>query len=163
MALLLAFTVFGCGISDLEFTNDTRLSFLAPGERELVGLPVTIEWTMEDFAATGLDGSSKSDRGAFVVFVDQAPIPAGRDLAWIARGDSSCSRDARCPDVAYLADRGVYVTTETSITLEQLPRVGGPNSRDEEHYVNVVLVDGTGARIGESAWYRTFLTPRRSS
>jgi hypothetical protein len=33
---------------------------------------------------------------------------------------------------------------------------------DEQHYVNIVLLDGTGHRIGESAWYRPFTSKRRS-
>ncbi len=152
----------GCGITDLEFTNDDRLEFVSPTERELVSIPVTIEWTMEDLALSGLDGSTAED-GAFVVFVDQAPMPVGRDLAWLAREDASCARDGRCPDAEHLAAQGVYVTTDTSITLDRLPRAGGPDSRDEEHFVNVVLVDATGKRVRESAWYLPFLTPRRVS
>jgi len=89
-------------------------------------------------------------------------MPVGKNLKWLARDDAGCKRDARCPDAQYLADRGVFVTTDTSVTLQTLPQqtdgVG-----DEQHYVNVVLLDGTGHRIGESAWYRPFTSKRRSS
>lgn len=152
----------GCGITELEFTNDDRLDFVSPTERELVSPPVTIEWTMEDVALSGLDGPPGED-GAFVVFVDRAPMPVGRNLAWLAGEDASCARDGRCPDLEYLATLGVHVTTDTSVTLDRLPRAGGPDSRDEEHSVTVVLVDATGTRVGESAWYLPFLTPRRIS
>ncbi len=152
----------GCQVSPLQFRNDHRLSFEAPEERERVQVPVTIRWSMEGFDAVGLDGSTDPGKGAFAVFVDRAPMPVGRDLKWIARSDTGCARDSRCPDAQYLADRGVHVTTETSLTLEVLPRAAD-GVGDEQHYVNVVLLDGTGHRVGESAWYRPFTFKRRPS
>lgn len=159
---VLVLAVSACSVSDLQFTNDDRLTFTAPQSREVVAAPLTISWDMKDFEATGLDGSSDPGRGAFVVFVDRAPMPAGKDLAWLARKDTSCARDPRCPDVDYLADRGIHVTTEPRLTLDVLPRLAD-GVGNEQHYVNVVLVDGTGRRIGESAWYRPFQSKRRSS
>ena len=117
---------------------------------------------MADFDAVGLDGSSDKGRGAFAVFVDRAPMPVGKDLKWLARRDKGCQRDARCPDAEYLADRGVYVTTDTSLSVDRLPNAGDGVGK-EQHFVNVVLVDGTGHRIGESAWYRAFQAERRKS
>ena len=159
---LAAGVLAGCDVGALQFRVDDRLTFEAPGNREVVTAPLTVSWRMRDFDAVGLDGSTSDDAGAYVVFVDRAPMPVGKDLRWIARNDSGCKRDPRCPDATYLADRGVYVTTETSIDLEVLP--SAPDGvGNEQHYVNVVLVDGTGTRIGESAWYRPFQTERRSS
>ena len=152
----------GCNASQLQFRNDHRLSFESPESRELVKAPLTVSWSMKDFEATGLDGSSDKDHGAFVVFVDRAPMPVGKDLKWLARSDSGCKRDPRCPDAKYLAERGIFVTTSTSVTIETLPSVG-KGVGDEQHFVNVVLVDGTGHRIGESAWYRAFQSKRRSA
>lgn len=160
--VLCALASAACDPGELQFRNDHRLGFEAPGARELVQVPVTVRWSMEDFEAVGLDGSNENDRGAFVVFVDRAPMPVGKDLAWLARDDDGCRRDPRCPDERYLVERGVHVTTRTSLTLAVLPRVSD-GAGDEHHYVNIVLVDGTGRRIGESAWYRPFRTPRRSS
>lgn len=151
-----------CATEHLQFRNDHRLSFEMPGERARVQAPVTIRWSMKDFSAVGLDGSTNKDRGVYAVFVDQAPMPAGQNLRWVAKGDPACQRDAGCPDPAYLADRGVRVTTETALTLDVLPRAT-VGVGDEQHYVNVVLLDGTGARIGESAWYLPFTSSRRSS
>ncbi len=159
MALL---TTAGCQVSALQFRTDDRLSFTAPASRALVTAPVTISWVMKGFDASGLDGSTDKGRGAFAVFVDRAPMPVGKDLKWLARSDSGCKRDPRCPDAAYLKDRGVIVTTDSTVTLDILPRVGD-GVGDEQHFVNVVLVDGTGSRIGESAWYRPFQSKRRSS
>jgi hypothetical protein len=151
----------GCG-GGLSFTNDKRLSFVAPAARQRVTEPVTVRWSVRDFVASGLDGSKSKDRGVFAVFVDRAPMPAGKDLKFLGRRDPGCVRDPRCPDRQYLADLGVFVTADTSVVLGTLPR----QSRgvgDEQHYVNVVLLDGTGHRIGESAWYRPFRSKRRSS
>lgn len=152
----------GCQLDQLQFRNDRRLSFESPEERQQVTAPVTVSWSMRGFAAVGLDGSAAADRGAFAVFVDRAPMPAGKDLRWLARGDAGCTRDPRCPSVEYLADRGVRVTTATSVTLDALPRAGD-GAGAEHHYVNVVLLDGTGRRIGESAWYLPFQSTRGSS
>jgi hypothetical protein len=161
-ALLLVGTLAGCDIGALQFRTDDRLSFQQPASRAKVTTPLTVSWTMKGFDATGLDGSSDSTHGAFAVFVDRAPMPVGKDLKWLARNDTGCKRDARCPDAAYLASRGVYLTTEPSLTLDQLPPVSD-GVGDEQHYVNVVLVDGSGSRIGESAWYRPFQSKRRST
>lgn len=158
--LLLLLT--GCQVSALQFRNDDRLHFTSPHSRALVKAPFTVSWSMKDFTATGLDGFTGSHSGAYAVFVDRAPMPVGRNLKWLARNDAGCKRDPRCPDAAYLSDRGVYVTTHTSITLDQLP--AAPDGvGDEQHYVNVILIDGTGHRIGESAWYLPFHSKRRSS
>jgi hypothetical protein len=161
-ALTLALSAAGCNVNQLQFTNDHRLSFQAPAARHRVTTPLTVRWTMKDFAATGLDGTHDSHSGVFAVFVDRAPMPVGKDLKWLARDDAGCKKDPRCPDAQFLADRGVFVTQETSLTLETLPRVSD-GVGDEQHYVNVVLLDGTGHRIGESAWYRPFTSKRRSS
>ena len=98
--------------------------------------------------------------GVFAVFVDRAPMPIGKDLKWLAGGDTGCKRDPRCPDPAYLADRHVFVTKKTSLTLDVLPQLTGERG-DEQHFVNIVLLDDTGRRIGESAWYRPFRAARR--
>ena len=150
----------GCRIGDLQFKNDHRLSFEAPKARQRVQAPVTITWSMKDFDVVGLDGSTGSGRGVFALFVDRAPMPMGNDLHWIAKDDDGCKRDPRCPDLRYLADRGVHVTTTTSVTLNLLPRADD-GVGDEQHYAVVVLLDGTGRRIGESAWYLPFTSKRR--
>lgn len=152
----------GCQFGQLQFRGDHRLTFEAPKARQRVHVPFTVRWSMKDFSAVGLDGSTEHRRGAFAVFLDRAPMPVGKNLKWLAKDDPGCKRDPRCPDTQYLADRGVFVTTDTSLALETLPaQTDGVG--DEQHYVNVVLIDGTGHRIGESAWYRPFTSKRRSS
>lgn len=161
LSLLSTVALSGCGFDRLQFTNDERLTFVSPEERELVKAPLTVDWEMRDFEAVGLDGSSDDNRGVFAVFVDRAPMPVGKDLKWLFRDDRGCKRDARCPSIQQLADRGILITTDTKATIEVLPQVGA-GVGDEQHYVNVVLLDGTGQRIGESGWYLPFRSKRRS-
>ena len=159
-ALLLLVAVSGCRLAALQFTNDNRLRFTSPQPRHHVTTPLTVSWTMKDFTATGLDGSPGRDHGAYALFVDTAPMPAGKDLRWVFRNDTGCRRDPRCPDARQLADAGIYVTTETTVTVPSLPDL--QSHGDEQHFVNVVLLDGTGHRIGESAWYLPFVTRRHA-
>ena len=150
----------GCGVSQLQFKNDHRLSFTSPQERARVTLPVTVRWQMRDFDLVGLNGTTSAGKGVFAVFVDQAPMPVGKDLKWLARDEAGCARDPRCPGEEFLTGRDVHITTDPSLTLEVLPSASD-GVGDEQHYVNVVLLDGTGRRIGESAWYLPFSTKRR--
>jgi hypothetical protein len=161
-AALALLCLTGCGTDGLQFRNDHRLSFVTPEERAKVTAPLTVEWTMRDFTPTGLDGSTDEDRGVFAVFVDRAPMPSGKDLKWLFRNDSGCKHDARCPSLQQLEDRGVLITTQPRVTIEVLPQVG-EGVGDEQHYVNVVVLDGTGRRHGESAWYLPFQSKRRST
>ena len=160
-ALLVLVAMSGCSLDNLQFRNDDRLSFRSPEARHRVTAPVTVSWDMKDFEATGLDGSTDKSRGAYAVFVDRAPMPAGKDLRWLFRSDSGCKHDSKCPTQQQLTDRGVFVTTDTSVTIDVLPQVG-KGKGDEQHFVNVVLLDGTGHRVGESAWYLPFTSKRRS-
>ena len=151
-----------CSVGDLQFRNDDRLSFSAPAARAKVTTPLTVSWAMQDFTPVGLDGSSSRDKGIYAVFVDRAPMPVGKDIAWLARDDTSCVRDPACPNPQFLADQDVYLTTRPQVVLDRLPDAG-EGVGDEQHFVNVVLLDGKGVRIGESAWYRPFTTKRSAT
>ena len=162
LCALAAASLSGCDVSRLQFKNDHRLTFEAPKDRAKVATPFTISWSMKDFEATGLDGSTATDHGVFAVFVDRAPMPVGKDIRWIGHSDTSCKRDPRCPDTEYLASKGVFITQDSSLTIDTLPPAG-KGVGDEEHFVNVVLLNGKGQRIGETGWYREFKSMRRSS
>ncbi len=151
----------GCNLSQLHYTNDHRLTFESPAARSRVVTPLTIRWTMRGFNPVGLDGSRSEGRGVFAVFVDRAPMPVGQGLKWLAKDDRGCRRDPRCPDADYLSRQGVVLTTGTQVSLDVLP-LATDGVGDEQHYVNVVLLDGTGRRIGESAWYLPFSSKRRA-
>ena len=160
-AIVAVLAVSGCNTQGLRFKNDHRLSFTSPSARERVTAPVTVSWTMRDFTASGLDGTAEPDEGLFAVFVDAAPMPVGKGLEWLFRDDDSCQRDARCPSAEQLRERGILLTTEPQVTIDRLPGVRDGRG-DEQHFVNVVLLDGTGTRRSESAWYLPFTSPRRS-
>ena len=152
----------GCGTGPLAFHNDHRLAFVSPAARSLVHTPLTVRWSMREFHLTGLDGSRNPAQGTFAVFVDRAPMPVGADLKWFAAHDPGCQRNPACPDGTYLANRGVHLTTDASLTLDVLPPVAA-GVGDEQHSVTVVLLDGAGRRFAESAWYLPFTSPHRGS
>jgi hypothetical protein len=141
----------GCGVSGLAFRQDDRLSFLAPGDRDEITLPLTIRWTVEDFAVG-------SGAGAFAVFVDRAPQPPGKTLDWLARDDDSCRRADGCPDEHWFAERDVFPTTGFELTIDRLP--ARSDDRREWHEVTVVLLDETGRRVGETGWTLEFQVER---
>jgi hypothetical protein len=154
--------VSGCGVRGLNFTDDKRLSFVTPGDRAEVRLPVTVEWTVRDFQRTGPDGSARPDAGSFGVYVDRTPQPPGEKQSWLVRNDPSCKRDpAVCVEDDFLAQRDIHATTETTFVIERLPSPSGDAKRRREfHEVTVVLLNGRGERIGESAFVRQFEVDR---
>ena len=145
----------GCVPEGLAFRTDERLTFVAPEDRSTVSLPVTIDWDIRDFMVMQPGGEPREDAGYFAVFLDRAPVPPGKPLRWLARKDRDCRSADGCPDAAYLAERGVYTTTETELVLQQLPRTSGDDRR-ERHYATIVLLDARGERIGESAFEVAF-------
>lgn len=154
LAAALALVASACGVSNLAFFVDNRLHFVAPKPRAMVSLPVTISWRMADFDVVSpgtLPVSSRS--GYFAVFVDRAPIRPGQTVAAVA--DRRCRRTPGCVDAGYLADRGVYTTTEDFVTLRQVSNLNSYQSV-QTHEVTVVILDSAGKRIGESAWYLDF-------
>jgi hypothetical protein len=80
------------------------------------------------------------------------PMPPGADLGWVADGDNACASTPGCPDERYLADRFVFTTEAPELSLDMLPSTSRA-SRSDHHEITIVLLDGTGRRIGESAWY----------
>lgn len=164
LALLSALSLTGCtDYSKLLYTKDDRLDFTAPANRELVKTPLSVSWTIDDFTVVkpGI-AAPADDAGYFAVFVDRAPIEPGHTLDDVADDDEACERDPKCPDRQYLSDRGVYTTSKTSLVLEQIL----PLDNEEDihlHEVTVVLLDSSGRRIGESAWYRYFKMENGSS
>lgn len=153
VSLLLALVSASCGIGNYQFRNDHRLRFESPRPRENVRLPTTVRWSMKDF--------TPGEDGEFALFVDRAPMPVGKDLKWLVRNLPNCDHDPICPTVDQLARENVFVTTDAQVELTQLPRVGGSVGK-EQHYVNIVLLDRTGTRTSESAWYLPFTTDRRN-
>ena len=143
----------GCAVRGVAFVTDDRVDIVEPKDRAKVRLPVTLRWTVRDFDLTGADG------GAFAVFIDRSPPAPGKTVQWLFRGDESCAATAGCPDPGYLADRNIFVTTETSLVLERISRIGVDPDR-ELHEAIIVLLDSTGRRIGESGFAVEFRVER---
>ncbi len=160
LALLAILSGCGYGVSAMNFFNDHRVRVVAPEDgTEITRLPVEVRWEVRGFEITGRDGQRRNGAGYFAVFVDRSPIPPGTSLEWFARQDGSCGQDA-CGKVENLAY--VYTTEEPSVTLEQLPAIQ-EKSGIEKHEVIIVLLDGTGRRIGESAFSVRFKFAREAS
>jgi len=154
--LLVALPLTGCGLThlqDLNFRVDKRLHFTTPKDRSTQHRPLTVSWTMSDFrvAAKGSEPASR-DAGYFAVFVDKTPVKPGQTMKSLVHDDQACMLNPKCPGRAYLEGLGVYETTATSVTLKQIPPVRGDKERLQHHYIDVVLMDTAGHRIGESSW-----------
>jgi hypothetical protein len=157
LACLLLLGTTGCG--DLAFRVDDRVSFSAPQDQSTVKLPVTIDWDIRDFDVVAPGSAAPTrDAGYFAVFVDQAPMPPGKTLSWLARDDETCKPSEGCPDEGYLRSAGVFTTTKTELVIEQLTRHSGTSK--ERHQAVVVLLDTQGRRIGESAFRVVFNVKR---
>jgi hypothetical protein len=148
-----------CVPQNLSFRVDKRVKIVSPKNRAEVSLPVTLSWTVHDF---DLKGAGAPDGGSFAVFVDRSPVPPGKPLSWLARGDAECQDKPGCPDTAYLAQQGVYETTATSLQLTTI-KDDDPSStaKTSKHDATVILLDGSGKRIGEVAWNVTFDLKRK--
>jgi hypothetical protein len=150
----LALLASSCATSGLAFVQDDRVEIVSPRSHDKVTLPVTVRWNVKEFRISGKDGRSDPNAGYFALFVDRAPVPPGKTLDWIARDDRRCRAIPGCPDELYFADREVFTTDKTSFTFEHLPDQEAYQGH-EIHDLSIVLLDGTGRRIGESAWYIT--------
>ena len=155
----LAVLAGACVPQGLALVQDDRVEIVAPVARATVREPVTIRWRVDGFRISGRDGRDEPDAGYFGMFVDTNPVPPGKPLSWVAHDDRRCQSTPGCPDATYLADHRTYAVTTTSFTLSVLPDLD-TYSGHELHEVTVVLLDGTGRRIGESAWYVDFYFDR---
>lgn len=141
-AVMVALAVGSCSVKGLSFVQDDRVEILAPDSDADVAVPLTVTWSVRDFD------------GTFGVLVDRSPPPPGESLSWYVRNDDDCELIEDCPNPAYLAERGIYSTSDTTITIDRITSKGG--QRDDIHEVTIILLDADGRRIGESAWYVEF-------
>ena len=157
--VVLAVLASGCGLGEgLAFREDRRVMLESPDYRDIVSLPITLDWTVTDELQQALADDSQRPAG-FAVLVDVDPQPPDEPLTYFVRDDDACQSDPGCPDLGYLAARGVHVTRATEFTLERLqPAPGVDLDRGDRdiHEVTLVLLDEDGVRIGESAWTFTF-------
>lgn len=143
-------------LSAMDIKQDHRLKFVAPPSREMVKPPFTVRWTMDDFKVVKPGaGAPRRSAGYFAVFIDEAPVRPGRTLRDVAEGDQDCERDPQCPDDGYLAGRGVYTTVKPSLKLDAVAPLPSKETT-QLHEATVILLDSSGKRIGEKAWYLQF-------
>jgi hypothetical protein len=89
-------------------------------------------------------------------------MPPGESLRYYARDDETCNPQTNCPDAAYLADRNVYLTRNTTYpvtALQDTRPVDRPGAPDD-HEITIVLMNGRNERIGESAFKVAFTVDR---
>jgi hypothetical protein len=148
-----------CGTSDLEFRLDDRVEIIEPSDREVVRIPIDIRWSVENFEITGPSQRADEDAGYFGLFVDGSPQAPGETIESLFADDESCNDVPGCPDEQFLAGRDIFKTTQTSFTIRNLPDTE-EGERRELHEVTIVLLDGRGRRIGESAYTVEFRVER---
>jgi hypothetical protein len=158
--LLLATTMLPACSTQVAFKQDKRVHILFPHARQKVKPPLTVHWTVEDFDVTGPTPAKAEHAGYFALLVDRSPQPPGQPLSWFARNDDVCRRVPACPDTAYLNRHDIYTTTDTSFAVPVLRAPPSGSKGKDMHEVTVVLLDGTGRRIGETAFAVEFEVPR---
>jgi hypothetical protein len=159
LTLFALFLSSACTTEGLAFQRDERVRIVSPDYREIVDLPATLDWEVTDDALAQRIG----DDVQFGLLMDIDPQPQGESLDYFGRDDPTCRRDPGCPDEQYLRQRGVNVTSETEITFNTLPIAPGVDlegGQPDVHFATLILVDSSGARLGESAWQITFEVER---
>jgi hypothetical protein len=151
LVIVLLLIVPGCSASGLAFKQDKRIDIVTPPNHSTQRLPVTIRWTVKDFHVTGADSSTRADAGYFAVFLDRAPQPPGKQISYLARDDRRCHPRDGCPDAQWFTDHHIYPTSATTFVVDALPTFS-KEERERFHEVTVILLDGRGVRIGESAF-----------
>jgi hypothetical protein len=154
LIISLAALLPACRVNDLSFKEDERVEITSPEDQDEVTLPFELRWKAEDFDVVGPDGSDSEDAGYFAVLLDTSPMPPGEGLDYFARDDESCDRSAGCPDAQYFAERGIFPTSATSfeVTTIEDTRPTDRRSAPDNHELTIILLNGKGERIGESAF-----------
>ena len=164
LLLLIPLAVGGCGNGGLQFRQDDRVDITAPTDRARVVAPLDVRWTTKGRRV-------RCDRkcSAIISSTDGAPCgsssgtdnsPAG--LLTTIKSSSSYRIESCCSPAlrGRPADRFIYLTRKTSLTLDTLPAKSTSNrtSAKDTHDVTIVLVDADGRRRGESSWSVEFTT-----
>jgi hypothetical protein len=138
----------GCAVSGLSFAQDRRVRIESPASNDTVELPFEVRWTARDF------------EGTFVVLFDQSPMRPNQELRSLVPADDPCRAEPDCPNPEWLAERDIYVTSETSVLIDDLPDERSSNRSSDRHQLTIVLLDGAGRRVGESVFVREFIVER---
>lgn len=155
LAILALMTATACG--DVLLVAPAGMQGLQPPVADPVPLPVHLTWTDPDAATQAdiVDGER-----FYIVFVDRPPLAPGASIASLVSDE--CERAPECPDQAWFADLGVYVTREPQLFLTRVAdqrtseRAGAP----DRHVATVVIANGEGVRQGEVAATIPFVVDR---
>jgi hypothetical protein len=153
--LAVLFLTASCSIQGLNFREDKRVTITSPRERAQVRFPFTVEWNVNGFQITGPDRRDSQNSGYFGFFLDRTPQPPGKPFAWLVKDDRNCQLRPGCPDNLYFQNLGIHSTTKTSLTINSIIDPDPLNinvERREFHRVVIILMNGRGERIGESAF-----------
>jgi hypothetical protein len=148
LVLSIAVLTSGCAVNGLSFVIDDRVEIVRPTSNEELTLPLTVTWTVDDYD------------GYFAVFFDRSPVRPNQNLRSLVPRDDPCRIDDACPDEAWLAAHGVYVTRTTSLTIPNLADRRDSSHAKDRHDLTIVLLDSTGKRQGEAAFSREFIVSR---
>lgn len=151
LALLLVFSAPACAVNGLSFFHDYELDVHVPDENAEVSLPFQVRWEADSRA------------GYFAVFFDRSPMRPGKPLLSLVPSGDPCREQQACPDAAWLADHGVYVTDKPEIVVERLADKRENNRSKDRHELTIVLLDNEGRRVGESSYHREFIVEREEA
>jgi hypothetical protein len=146
--VVLAALVSGCAVDGLAFVRDDRLDILSPASGATVRLPFEVRWSAPDV------------EGRFLVLFDRTPMRPNRTLRSLVPSDDQCRTRPGCPDEQWLTEHDLYLTSGTSIRVEDLPEERTNRRAKDRHEVTIVLLDSRGRRIGESVFIREFIVDR---
>lgn len=130
----------GCRASGMIFTKSSGFRIVSPSSFSSVSLPLTVSWT---------EGAPFQSGDKFAVFIDRGSIGIGDNVRSLI--PKSCREVSTCSQDQYLQQQDVYVTTSASLNLPTLPSTSltGHSSGKEDHEIVVVVLDGSGHRVGE--------------
>jgi hypothetical protein len=150
LAFLALLAATSCAVHGLDFRTDDRVSIVSPSAEATVTLPVTLRWTAKSLPSLGQQVGGHPTQ--FAIFIDRQPIRPGQTFRAVA--DDQCRATPGCPDPSWLAQRYIFTTTATSLRLDSVPadNKGDRFGRGHGHEATIVLVDGSGHRIGEAAY-----------
>ena len=146
--------------SNVLLVAPAGMQAISPPVADPVPLPVQLTWTEPEASI-----QAQIDRGEryYVVFVNRPPIAPGASLASLV-GDE-CEGATGCPDQAYFAELGVYVTAQPQLLLVRLvdQRTSERAGAADRHVATVVIADDRGVRDGEIAASIPFVVERESA
>lgn len=158
LVLVLTLATTACG-EDLAFVSSGALEDGGPLTIEPAPLPLVLTWQASEDVLASVGAGERW----FVVFVDRAPVAPGDSIGDLV--DDDCLATTGCPDQSWFADRGVYVTTEPRLLLGAAMdrRTSERTGAVDRHLATVVVADGTGTRVGDTAVTLPFVVDREGS